>query len=50
MITKNMIKDPICGMSVDEHSSIHVFRDGKTYYFCSEHCKDEFLLQDIMKV
>jgi len=41
-----MIKDPICGMSVDEHSSIQVIRKSKTYYFCSDHCKEEFLRQD----
>ena len=41
-----MVKDPICGMSVDEHSSIQAIREGETYYFCSEHCKEEFLQQD----
>ncbi len=36
-------KDPVCGMTVDRHSgnpvSVH---DGRTYYFCSEHCKERF--------
>ena len=36
-------KDPVCVMSVDPKNilfkSIH---QGKTYYFCSEHCKNQF--------
>jgi len=40
-----MTKDPICGMSVDEHNSIQAIKDGKTFYFCSKHCKDKFLKQ-----
>lgn len=36
-------KDPVCGMIVDEMTSIHVDRDGKSYYFCSEKCRLEFL-------
>jgi Cu+-exporting ATPase len=35
--------DPICGMTVDEASALHAERDGKTFYFCSEHCRDKFL-------
>ncbi len=38
-----MATDPICGMTVDETSAIHVERNGKSKYFCSEHCKQEFL-------
>ena len=37
------IKDPICGMSVDESTTLRVDRDGKTFYFCSEACRKEFL-------
>jgi len=37
------IKDPICGMTVDEASALHVERDGKTFYFCSDHCRQKFL-------
>jgi YHS domain-containing protein len=36
-------KDPICGMTVDEATALHAERDGKTFYFCSEHCRDKFL-------
>ncbi len=38
-----MTKDPICGMSVDEATSLHAERDGQSFYFCSEHCRDKFL-------
>lgn len=38
-----MVKDPICGMMVDEkktpYRSVH---DGRTFYFCSAHCKATF--------
>ncbi|CAN5892593.1 hypothetical protein BH11VER1_BH11VER1_01170 [soil metagenome] len=35
--------DPICGMTVDEATAIHAERDGKTFYFCSEQCREKFL-------
>ncbi len=30
--------DPVCGMKVDKSRAIRLHRDGKTLYFCSEHC------------
>jgi YHS domain-containing protein len=36
-------KDPICGMSVSTATALHTDRDGKTFYFCSAHCRDQFL-------
>ncbi len=41
--TKITTQDPICKMTVDEATAIHAERDGKTYYFCSEHCRQKFL-------
>ena len=38
-----MAKDPVCGMTVDEKKSIRAERDGKTYYFCSQKCKEKFM-------
>ena len=35
--------DPVCAMVVDPTSSDHVEHDGKTYYFCSEHCRTAFV-------
>lgn len=35
--------DPVCGMSVESTTAAaqEVYR-GKTYFFCSTHCRDEF--------
>ncbi len=41
--TKTEAKDPICGMTVDTATAIHTERDGETFYFCSEHCREKFL-------
>ncbi len=41
--TTDTIKDPICGMAVDKATAIHAERDGKTFYFCSDHCRQKFL-------
>lgn len=35
--------DPICGMTVDERTAVHLERDDKTFYFCSDSCKQKFL-------
>ena len=35
--------DPVCGMSVSTDSTIRHKHQGKTYYFCSEHCKKKFM-------
>ncbi len=40
-----MAKDPICGMTVDESSPLRAERDGQTFYFCSEHCRQKFVGQ-----
>jgi YHS domain-containing protein len=38
-----MVKDPVCGMNVDETmSKISSKYQGKTYYFCSTTCKQMF--------
>ena len=41
--SKTVTKDPVCGMTVDESTAIHAERDGKTSYFCSDHCQKKFL-------
>ncbi len=35
--------DPICGMTVDTATALHAEGEGKTSYFCSEHCQEKFL-------
>jgi Cu+-exporting ATPase len=40
--SKAVTKDPVCGMTVDEATALHAKRDGKTFYFCSDHCRQKF--------
>jgi Cu+-exporting ATPase len=35
--------DPICGMTVDKATALQAQRDGKTFYFCSDHCRQTYL-------
>ncbi|HET7611747.1 MAG TPA: heavy metal translocating P-type ATPase [Rhodanobacteraceae bacterium] len=36
--------DPVCGMTVDPHTSKHrVVHDGHAYHFCSAHCREKFV-------
>lgn len=37
-----MVKDPVCGMNVDEKKEQTVTYNGKTYCFCSAACKTSF--------
>ncbi|HEY7075522.1 MAG TPA: permease [Solirubrobacteraceae bacterium] len=34
--------DPVCGMKVDRARALTARRDGRTFYFCSEHCRAQF--------
>ena len=36
------LKDPVCGMDVDPSTEHKTDYDGKTYYFCSAHCREAF--------
>jgi Cu+-exporting ATPase len=39
----NMVKDPVCGMNVDEKTAaLKSEYMGKTYYFCNQSCKEVF--------
>jgi adenylate cyclase len=39
-----MVTDPVCGMRIDsEDAAATAEYDGKTYYFCSEVCRDVFV-------
>ena len=41
--SKSMTKDPICGRTVAQATALHAERDGKTFNFCSDHCRKKFL-------
>ncbi len=32
-------KDPVCGLIVDKSTALRAERDGETFYFCSDHCR-----------
>jgi uncharacterized membrane protein YraQ (UPF0718 family) len=35
--------DPVCGMKVDRARAVTAQHEGRTVYFCSEHCRHEFV-------
>jgi YHS domain-containing protein len=38
-----MPRHPVCGMEIDEKDAAAAAQHkGKTYYFCSERCKEQF--------
>lgn len=44
-----MVKDPVCGMMVDEkRTKFIVSRKGKKHFFCSADCRDKFLGKTIV--
>ena len=40
---RRMTIDPVCGMEIEEaQAPAKTEFEGRTYYFCSESCRDEF--------
>ncbi|OGT27935.1 MAG: hypothetical protein A2Z17_04070 [Gammaproteobacteria bacterium RBG_16_66_13] len=38
-----MVRDPVCGMNINrEMAAGSLRREGRTYYFCSKGCLQEF--------
>ena len=37
--------DPVCGMTVDRAKALTAAQDGRTWFFCSEHCRASFQSQ-----
>ena len=37
-----MKRDLVCGRLIDSADALRLEYHGKTYYFCSDHCKHEF--------
>lgn len=37
-----MVKDVVCGMTVDPQTAVKSEYKGQTYYFCSNGCKTQF--------
>ena len=40
---RKSILDPVCGMVIQSGGAISAVHDGKTYFFCSEACRNRFL-------
>jgi len=39
-----MVIDPVCGMRIEaDDAAATAEHDGRTYYFCSEACRDAFV-------
>jgi YHS domain-containing protein len=43
MTARRGATDPVCGMEVDKATALTAERGGRTYYFCSEHCRHSFV-------
>lgn len=44
------VTDPVCKMEVDERNAFTAECEGKTFYFCSEGCRDKFLQEKACKI
>ena len=43
---KQAVTDPVCGMTVDPHTTKHrQTHDGAPYYFCSAQCREKFIAE-----
>jgi YHS domain-containing protein len=41
--SRRLVRDPVCGMHVDETLSIPLREDGKLLHFCSITCRDAYM-------
>jgi len=37
-----LVEDPVCHVLIPKHQALRLRQGEKTYYFCSEHCCDQF--------
>jgi Cu2+-exporting ATPase len=44
------VKDPVCGMVVDKNKAVTLEKNGHVYYFCSDHCKEQFQTRGVRAV
>ncbi len=42
-VVTSVIKDHVCGMTVERATAVHAERNGKRFSFCGEHCRGKFL-------
>jgi uncharacterized protein len=41
-ITDVLVQDPVCGVYCPRRDALSLNLQGKTYYFCSDKCRQEF--------
>jgi uncharacterized protein len=41
-LTRGGAKDPVCGMTVSRGRALHAEAFGHTFWFCSQHCREQF--------
>lgn len=41
-ITDELVQDPVCGVYCPKRDALSLNRQGKTYYFCSDKCRQKF--------
>ncbi|MCI5167156.1 MAG: YHS domain-containing protein [Candidatus Electrothrix sp. GM3_4] len=41
-VQDTLVEDPVCRTLIPKHQAIRLRQDGKTYYFCSDSCCDQF--------
>lgn len=42
-ITAELVEDPVCHTYCPKNEALTAGMDGKSYYFCSEKCKQKFI-------
>jgi len=48
-IAADLVQDPQCGAYILPAQGVSARVGGKTFHFCSESCKDKFLLEQLEK-
>ncbi|PIE57083.1 MAG: TRASH domain protein [Desulfobulbus propionicus] len=42
-VQDTLVEDPVCGRLVPKSDAVRLHQGGKTFFFCSETCCDEFI-------
>ncbi|MDQ7837565.1 MAG: YHS domain-containing protein [Thermodesulfobacteriota bacterium] len=49
-ITAELVEDPVCHAYCPKNEAVTAVMDGKSYYFCSEKCKQKFMEENNHRV
>ncbi|MBX6423001.1 YHS domain-containing protein [Thermosulfurimonas sp. F29] len=42
-LSDELVRDPVCGVYCPKSTAYKLKKEGETYYFCSEKCRERFL-------